>query len=86
MQDDLNHIFRNIYQDPVSNDVKIAFSRVLLHCEMNADDKSQMQALKKFESFGKIVLLRNQPVKSFFHQRLAHAAVALGTSFSEEIA
>ncbi len=86
MQDDLNHIFRNIYQDPVSNDVKIAFSRVLSHCELSADDKGKVQALKKFESFGKIVLLRDHPVKSFFHQRLAHAAVALGASFSDEIA
>ncbi len=86
MQDDLNHLFKNIYQEPVSEDVKIAFSRVLSHCELHADDKAKKQALRKFESFGKIVILRTEPIKPFFHQRLAYAAVALGTTFSEDAA
>ncbi len=85
MLDDLEHVFRNISQEPVAEDVKTAFSRVLSHCEMHGDD-DQRQLIEEFESFGKIVLLRKRPVKPFFHRKFAQSAMALSKSFNKAAA
>jgi hypothetical protein len=85
MFDDLDYVFRNMSKDPVGDDVKIAFSRVLSHCDLYAD-AYQKQAVAKFESFGKIVLMRNRPVKPFFHRKFAQSAMALSEAFETRAA
>ncbi len=85
MFEDLDYVFRNMSKEPVGEDVKIAFSRVLSHCDLYAD-ADQKQAVEVFESFGKIVLLRNQPVKPFFHRKFAQSAIALSRAFERTAA
>lgn len=77
MLDDLDYVFRNIAQDPVSEELKTTFNRLILNVEFHGDS-AQKQALEEFESFGKIVLFRERPVKAFFHRRFANAAISLG--------
>lgn len=80
MLDDLDHVFRNIGRYPVDENVKVAFSRVLSHCELHADE-TQKQALEDFECYGKIALLQDKPVKPFFYRRFSQATVALRRAF-----
>lgn len=79
MLEDLDFIFRNIAQEPVSEEVKTTFNRLILNVDFYGDS-AQKQALEEFESFGKIVLFRERPVKAFFHRRFANAAIALAKS------
>jgi len=80
MLEDLDVVFRNLGRYPVNNDVKVAFSRVVSHCELRADG-AQKRSLEAFESFGKIVLLQDRPAKPFFHRRFARAAMDLSRAF-----
>lgn len=85
MFDDLDHVFKNIHQDPVSDDVKIAFSRVLSHCELHGDDV-QKRVLKQYAFFGKLVLYRERPLKPFFYNRFAQASMTLSRAFTKAAA
>ncbi len=85
MLNDLDYVFAHIVDDPVSDEAKIAFSRVISHCELYGDDV-QKRVLKKYVFFGKMVLHREQPVKPFFYTKFAQASMTLSRAFSKEAA
>lgn len=83
MLDDLDLVFRNIGRYPIENDVRVAFDRVLLHSDFHAND-ARRRALQEFETFGKIVMSQDQPVKPYFVQRFAKAAMALASAMETQ--
>jgi len=85
MLDDLDHVFLNIGRIPVDNDVRLAFDRVLSHRGVYMNDARRV-ALQEFETFGRIVMSRDQPVKPYFVQRFAKAAVALASAMETQTA
>jgi len=85
MVEDLEFVFRNIAQDPVTEELKTAFNRAVLHAQLygvRADEK----ALEEFESFGKIVLFREKPVKPYFHRRFLQATMSLSQALQNTAA
>lgn len=74
--EDLDFVFRNIAQDPVSDELKLAFNRFVQNAQFYGVDGHD-KTFEEFESFGKIVLFRERPVKPYFHRRFAQAAMAL---------
>ena len=76
MVEDLDFVFRNIAQDPVSDELKMVFNRFVQNAQFHGVNGNE-KALEEFESFGKIVLFRERPVKPYFHRRFAQATLAL---------
>jgi hypothetical protein len=85
MVEDLEYVFRNIAQDPVSDELKLTFNRFVQNAQFYGVDGHE-KTLEEFESFGKIVLMRERPVKPYFHRRFAQAALTLSQALHSNAA